>query len=170
MTAFFKPLLIASLLAAAGVSVHAQGMGMGMGGSPSGPMGQHQRMDPARMQEMRARHQADLKAKLKLAPAQESAWTAFTASMQPPAGKPMTPESRQAMHDSMSKLSTPERIDHMNAMKAQRDADMAKRQDATRTFYAALTPEQQKVFDANTMGRGHGRGHGGPGMHMAPKS
>ena len=166
MTSFFKPLLIVSLLAAAGASVNAQGMGMG--GPQSGPMGQHHRMDPAKMQEMMAKRQADLKAKLKLASAQEAAWAAYTAAMQPPAGMPVSSESRQAMHDSMAKLITPERIEHMNAMKAQRDAEMTKRNEATKTFYAALSPEQQKVFDANTMG--HGRGHGGPGKHAPQKS
>ena len=166
MTSFFKPLLIVSLLAAAGATVHAQGMGMG--GPQSGQMGQHQRMDPAKMQEMVAKRQADLKAKLKLVPTQESAWSAYTAGMQHPTGMPMGPESRQAMHDSMAKLSTPERIDHMQAMKAQRDAEMTKRNEATKTFYAALTPEQQKVFDANAMG--HGRGHGGPGKHAPQNS
>jgi len=160
MTSIFKPLLIASLLAVAGISVQAHGMG----GPQSGPMSQHQRMDPAKRQEVVATHQADLKAKLKLSPAQEGAWNAFTASMQPPAnmGMRMSSESRQARHDEMSKLSTPERMGRMNAFKAQRDAEMAKRQDATKTFYAALTPDQQKVFDANAMGRG---GRGGHGMH-----
>jgi protein CpxP len=166
MTSFFKPLLMVSLLAAAGASVHAQGMGMG--GPQSGPMGQHQRMDPAKMQEMMAKRQADLKAKLNLTSTQEGAWTAYTAAIQPPAGKPMSQESRKAMQDGMAKLSTPERIEHMNAMKAQRDAEMAKRNEATKTFYAALTPEQQKVFDANAMG--HGRRHGGPGKYAPQKS
>ena len=168
MTSFFKPLLIVSLLAAASVSVQAQGMGMG--GPQSGPMGQHQRMDPARMQEIMAKRQADLKAKLALTPAQEGAWTAYTTGMQPAAGMAMRQENRQAMHDSMSKHSTPERIDHMNAMKAQRDAEMAKRNDATKTFYAALTPEQQQVFDTNAMVRVRGAGHGGPGKHAPQKS
>jgi len=129
-------------------------------------MGQHHRMDPAKMQEVVAKHQTDLKAKLKLSPTQEGAWNAFTASMQLPAnmGMRMSPENRQARHDEMSKLSTPERIDRMSALKVQRDAEMAKRQDATKTFYAALTPEQQKVFDANAMGRGLRGGRGGHGM------
>jgi Spy/CpxP family protein refolding chaperone len=69
----------------------------------------------------------------------------------------MSPENRQNMHDEMAKLSTPERIDRMNTLKAQHDAEMAKRQQATKAFYAGLTPEQQKVFDANAMGRGHGK-------------
>ncbi|CDS52851.1 hypothetical protein [Polaromonas sp. CG9_12] len=45
-------------------------------------MGQH---DPARMQAWMAKRQAEMKARLKITPAQEGAWTTFTASMQPPA-------------------------------------------------------------------------------------
>lgn len=169
MTSFFKPLLIASLLAAAGVSAQAQPMG---GGPQSGPMmGHHHRMDPARMQQAMAQRQADLKAKLKLTPAQEGAWSAYTASMQPPADMAtrMDPETRRKLHEEMAALSTPQRIDRMNAMKAQRDAEMAKRHDATKTFYAALTPEQQKVFDANAMGRGHAGWYGGQGKRGPQK-
>ena len=59
-------------------------------------------------------------------------------------------ENRQKMREEMQALTTPQRIDRMTAMKAQRDAAMAKRGDATKTFYVALTPEQQKVFDAST--------------------
>lgn len=158
MTSFMKPLLIAALLATAGLSANAQ-PGPAMHGG--GPMGQHQRMDPAKMQERMAARHADLKAKLNLSQAQEGAWNAYLAAMQPPAGRGMrmSPENRQKMHEEMQTLSTPERIDRMNALKAQRDAEMAKRQAATKSFYAALSPDQQKVFDANAMGRGHGERH-----------
>jgi periplasmic protein CpxP/Spy len=40
--------------------------------------------------------------------------------------------------------------------------------EATKTFYAALTPEQQKVFDEKSHGKGGhsgGRGHGERGMN-----
>jgi hypothetical protein len=167
MTPFFKPLLIASVLAIAGASVQAQPMG----GPQAGPMaGHHHRMDPAKMQEALARRQADLKAKLKLTPAQEGPWTAFTAAMQPPADMAahMGPENRQKMHDEMAKLTTPERIDRMTAMKARHDAQMAQRNEATKALYAALTPEQQKVFDANAMGPGGP--HGGAGKRGPQKS
>ena len=153
MTISFKPLLLAALLAGASISANAQGMGMG--GQHAGPTGQHQRMDPAKMQEMMAKRQAELKTRLNISAAQEGAWNAFIASMQPPAGR--GPANRQQMHEEMAKLSTPERIDRMNAMKAERDARMAQRQEATKALYAALTPEQQKVFDANALRRGHGR-------------
>jgi Spy/CpxP family protein refolding chaperone len=46
-------------------------------------------------------------------------------------------------------------------MRTARMAEMDKRADATKTFYAALSPEQKKVFDAETA---RGR-HGHHGMH-----
>jgi len=160
MTSFFKPLLIAAMLAGAGLATSAHAMGGHHGG---GQMGQHQRMDPARMQQMMAQHQADLKAKLKITAAQEAAWNTYVASMQPPAGmgQRMDPQARKQMREDMAALTTPQRIDRMNAMRAGREAMMTKRHEATKTFYAALTPEQQGVFDTNgMMGMRQGRGDG----------
>jgi protein CpxP len=45
---------------------------------------------------------------------------------------------------------------------AERNAAMDKRGEATKTFYAALSPDQQKTFDAEHLR--HGR-HGGPEGH-----
>ena len=161
MTSFFKPLLIAAMLAGAGLATGAHAMGMG-GQHGDGQRGQHQRMDPARMQQMMAQRQAELKAKLKITASQEAAWNAYVASMQPPAG--MDPQARKKMHEEMAALTTPQRIDRMNAMKAGREAAMASRQEATKAFYAALTPEQQAVFDTQgMMGRRQGRGDGAHG-------
>ena len=138
-------------------------------GSPSDHMGRMDHHDPAKMQAMMARRQTEMKAKLKITPAQEGAWTTFTASMQPPAhGARPTPEQRTEF----DKLTTPQRIDKMREIRTQRmtemNAAMDKRGEATKTFYAALTPEQQKVFDANTM-RGHGGRHGEHGEHGGHK-
>lgn len=118
-------------------------------GSPSDHMGRMDHHDPAKMQAMMARRQTEMKAKLKITPAQEGAWTTFTASMQPPAhGARPTPEQRTEF----DKLTTPQRIDKMREMRTQRmtemNAAMDKRGEATKTFYAVLTAEQQKVFDA----------------------
>jgi periplasmic protein CpxP/Spy len=131
-----------------------------MGGAH--PMGH---MDPAKMQAMMAKRQAEMKAKLKITSAQEPAWTAFTSAMQPPAGGMgwrQSPEQRAEL----AKLSTPERIDKMRALRTQRMAEMNamadKRDDATKTFYAVLSPEQKAVFDAEHAKRGHhGMRHGG---------
>jgi periplasmic protein CpxP/Spy len=76
----------------------------------------------------------------------------------------------------MEKLTTPERIDKMRAMRVQRDTEMDKRADATKAFYATLNAEQKKIFDAEAMNRGghHGEHHGDrdqPGQKapVAPK-
>ena len=165
----FSPLLLAGLMATAGFAAFAQTPAAPADGAPKaqrgmgGGMGHGQR-DPAKMLQMMEKHQAELKASLKLEPAQEAAWTAFNAAHKPPADMA---QRREAMRASMDKLTTPERIDHMKAMRTMRDAEMAKREQATKDFYAVLTPEQKKTFDTRGKmgGPGHGerRGHGGSG-------
>ncbi|MDM0081203.1 Spy/CpxP family protein refolding chaperone [Variovorax sp. J31P179] len=115
-----------------------------------------------RMQAHRAQRLAALKEKLKLTPAQEGAWNSFTTAQQPsarPAGQPGADRAEFA------KLTTPPRLDKMQARQAERSAMFAKRADATRSFYAALSPEQQKTFDAESMQRFGPRGAGVPGGH-----
>lgn len=136
-----------------------------------GPMA----MDPAqraeRLQQMQQRHaqrhaahMEQLKAELKLTPAQETAWKAFVARTE------ATPRTPSVAAQDWSKLSTPQRLDAMEALHNERSAAMAKRIDATRSFYAQLSPEQQKTFDAQSHGfhragmKGEYR-HGGKGQH-----
>lgn len=145
----FKTALITGLLATAGFAATAQGFGHGGDGH----------RDPAKMEQMMAKRMDGLKAALKLTPAQEGSWSTFAGTMKPTgAMAAMMPD-----HDAMAKLTTPERIDKMKAMRATHTAEMDKRADATKTFYATLTPEQQKTFDAQAMKRG-GR-HGMRGRH-----
>jgi protein CpxP len=162
MKSIFKPLLIAGLLATAGLTAFSQ--------SPMSPMGAgmgHDRMDkgehmnPARMQARIDKHHAALKAKLKLSAAQEADWTTFVAAMKLAADM-MT---RQAQHDELAKLPTPERIDKMKALHSQHMTEMTaamdKRGEATKTFYASLTPEQKKSFDSAMMSHRGEKGHMG---------
>ena len=128
----------------------------------------HNGQGPARMEKMHERmaerhnkHLSELKAKLQLQASQESAWTSFAQTMQAPA-KPLARPDRLALE----KLTTPERIDQMQAFKAQRDAHMQQRADATKAFYASLNADQKKTFDAETsrfmaqhMGQGMQHGH-----------
>jgi len=157
-----KRLLVAALLASLGLAATAQTPPPppGPAGGPPAAQGM-ERHDPARMhqrmQERRARHLAELKQTLKLSPAQESAWTAFTAATQLPAAPRARPDRAE-----FEKLSTPERIDRLQAFKAERDEQMRRYADATKTFYAALTPEQKKTFDDETL-RHFRRGHHGMG-------
>ena len=167
-SASLNSIVLAGLLATVGAGAMAQTPPPPAGSPPAagareGRMGPH---DPAKMQAMIAKHQAELKAKLKLTPAQEGAWTSYTAAMQPPAhGASPTPEQRAEF----DKLTTPQRIDKMKEMRAQRMAEMNaamdKRGEATKAFYAVLSPEQQKTFDAEHKKhgpRGGHREHGGP--------
>lgn len=181
MKSFFKPVLLAGLLATLGFAAFAQAPGadphagmMGMGGAMHEGMDQHHRdgINPARMQARFDKRFAALKVQLKLSAAQEGAWTTFTAAMKPPADL----LAKRADHAELAKLPTPERIDKMKTLHAQHVADMTTAMDqrgaATKTFYATLTPEQQKVFDANAMRplAGHGPKHGrhGPWFGARP--
>lgn len=175
--------LVASLLLAAGLAYSQSPMGASMGGGQcdmmgGGMQGHHMshrgmgKLDPARMQAMMDKRHAALKTELKITATQEAAWTSFVEAHKAPAG--MTAKQPAAMAD-MAKLTTPERIDKMKEMRAQRMSEMTtnmdKRGEATKAFYAVLTPEQQKVFDAHAMmGQGkHGaRGGKGPMQPMQP--
>jgi len=135
--------------AAPGSPAASQHMGMREGHGP---------MDGARMQEHFQRRMDGLKRILQLTPAQDSAWNAWVAVMKPPAN--MQRPDREAF----AHMSTPQRIDQMRQMRAQRTAEMDKRADATKTFYAQLTPSQQKAFDEVSLkflSRHHGRHHRG---------
>ena len=168
MTQHPKRLFLAGLLAASLGSVAiAQNAPQATAAQPAaGEASGRARMDPAqrqqRMAEHHAKRQAELKAQLKLTPAQEGAWTAYTAAMQPPANAQRRgPRMDRAEFD---KLTTPQRIDRMEQFAAERQAQMKQRGDAVKAFYAQLTPEQQKLYDDRAMRGGKGK-RGGPGHH-----
>ena len=146
MKTVFKPLLLASLMSALVAVAQAQpmpGPGPGSGSGPA-PNPEMRAQHMQKMQDHWAQRQADLKAKLKLAPEQEGAWATFTAAMKPPASL------QRPSRAEMDQLNTPARLDKMQALRTQHNAAMDQRSNATRAFYATLTPEQQKVFDAQT--------------------
>lgn len=132
--------------------------------SAAPPATKRQRMDPAqrmeRMQEHQAKRLAALKDKLKLNASQEGAWTTYTSAVQPSGPRPQRMDRAE-----FAKLTTPERLERMQARQAERSAAFTKRADATRTFYASLSADQQKTFDAETAhfgAHGHRFHHGGP--------
>ena len=107
-------------------------------------------------EEMAKRHaqrMADFKTVLRITPAQESAWTAFNTSMTPQAGqwKHRSPEEHAKLKAELEAMNTPQRMEKMRALhaehQAKRDAEMDRRLTAVKTFYAVLSPEQQKIFD-----------------------
>lgn len=128
-----------------------------------------ERGDPAKrfeqMQQRKAKRLTELKEKLKLDASQESAWNSFAAAQQPPA-----PPAQRPSREEVAKLTTPQRLDLMQKRQADRTAAFAQRADATRSFYAALKPEQQKTFDAETLRFGPGgERHHGPRGHSHPQ-
>ena len=162
-----KHLVIAGLLAALGLVAVAQTPAPAPGAGPAATMREgHRHGDPAKMQERMNRMQermasrlAAFKQKLNLSAGQEAAWNNYMAALKPAGMK-------RPDHAELAKLTTPERIDRMRALRAERLAEMDKRGEATKTFYASLTPDQKKVFDAETahrgrhgLGRHHGRHH-----------
>lgn len=175
-------LLISTLLLGAGLSAQAQGTTtppppeppmhqMGHGGPMKGHWG---RMDPAKMEAMHAKHMAELKTRLKITPAQESAWTTFSAAMKPPVRADRKDDRPDRAE--MDKLTLPQRIDKMRELRAKHAAErqtaMEQRENAAKTFYAGLNDEQKKVMDAehsrmakameHMRGRRHGDGHKAP--------
>jgi len=152
-TRFALSVLLAGSALAAVVPAQAQPM--------MGEMGVHH--NEGRMHERMTKHweqrQAELKAKLQLTPAQEPAWNAFVQGMKMPAKPLAQPVDR----DALAKLSTPERLDKMNAAHeanlAAMQTHIKQRTEATRTFYGQLSADQQKVFDAQTLPeQGHWKG------------
>ncbi|MGJ7492666.1 Spy/CpxP family protein refolding chaperone [Variovorax sp. ZT4R33] len=118
-----------------------------------------------RMQERRAKHLAELKTKLKLNASQDGAWSTFATAMQPAAPKAPRPD-RAAARAEFEKMTTPQRLDRLQARQSERAARFAQRADATRAFYVTLSPEQQKTFDAEAMRHAsHGLHGGHPGAH-----
>lgn len=135
-----------------------------LAGAPAMAQGQHKADGPRHEQMVKrmAERQTQLKAALKLTPAQEAAWERYVSAHQRP--QRATPPDREAW----AKLTTPQRLDQMQAKKAERDAHMSQAMDATRSLYAALDAEQQKVFDSQAPMAGMGMGgkhRGERGMH-----
>ena len=96
-----------------------------------------------------------LKADLKLTSAQQAAWDSYMATMKPAGERPARMDRQE-----FAKLTTPQRLDKMREMRTQRNAEMDRRADATKAFYAQLNADQQKTFDAQSMRMMHRPEHG----------
>jgi protein CpxP len=99
-------------------------------------MMRHHRIDP----EARAQHLRDV---LQLRPDQDGALKAYLAATGPKDWSKDGPK-RDVVDGPPKTLTTPERLDRETEHLARAKA----RIDATRAFYAALSPSQKKAFDA----------------------
>jgi len=95
-----------------------------------------------------ARDVGELHAALHLTESQEVNWRAYQQALEQ---DPVTRARHQSAQMMMAGLPTPRRIDLLDA-NMQADQEVMHRQgEATKAFYATLTPEQQKVFDRQTL-------------------
>ena len=148
----------------------AQDRPAGQGGSQA--QGQHRGGDRQKMfAEMKQRREQRLHDLLQIKPDQEPAFHTFLTSLeqlrpQHGPGQGKGPDGRGPEH---MPLTTPERLDRMAKRQADRQQRLQKETAVIKTFYAALTPEQRKVFDMSPglLRAGHrgGEGHGF-GRHM----
>jgi len=104
-----------------------------------------------------ARRLARLKETLRITPAQEGSWSTYASALRP------APRQRPELGE-MARLTTPERVDRMRALRSQRMAEADRRGEATKSFYASLSAEQKRVFDQVTLRHG-GREGGGHERH-----
>ena len=152
-------LAFAGLAGAVALSGSAAALAQDAGASP-GPAGAYGHRDPgqwqAKMEAHRQQKAQELQAVLQLRPDQEGAFQTFEQATEP---------SRNAGHrgqrDAMANMTTPQRLDMMLSRMDQRMARLRGRVAATKQFYAALSPQQQRAFDGLMALRGHGRGFHG---------
>jgi hypothetical protein len=108
----------------------------------------------AKRAEFMAQRAAKLHAALGITPAQESAWSAFVASMKPAA------TGQHLDRAAWAGLSAPQRMQKMIDLQKQRTSMMEQRLTALNTFYSVLSPQQKQVFDSETAHMQHHFGHG----------
>lgn len=116
------------------------------------------KFDPAKMAERMDKRMQKLHDALKLTSNQEGAWQTYASAI-----KADMPTTRPDFA-SFKNLSAPEKMEKRIEFAKTHITHMENHLAALKTFYAVLTPEQQKTFDqAMSHGR-HGRGghHGDP--------
>ena len=96
-------------------------------------------------------HLTDLKAQLKITPAQEGAWQAYVIQVKQQAA------TRQAAHAQMqaAAATAPERLEQRTAALQQQAAGMVATTKAFTALYNSLTPEQRAVADQKVAMPGH---------------
>jgi hypothetical protein len=117
--------------------------------APGGP-DRHDGDRAQRFAEFRQRRMDNLKTVLGIRPDQEAAWSAYQQATQARPPGPEAGPDRDAP--------TPQRLAALERRLAAREAAMRARIKATLDLYAALSPGQQKVFDALQQLRGGGMG------------
>ncbi|HEY3951137.1 Spy/CpxP family protein refolding chaperone [Phenylobacterium sp.] len=85
---------------------------------------------------------------LRLNPGQEPAWHDYVMAVAP---DPNVEARHRATQELLPMVPTPRRIALIEATMQQDDMDFRRQGEAVKAFYGKLTPEQQKVFDRDTL-------------------
>ena len=117
------------------------------------PQGQGQYGQPSPQQEAQR-----IRQNLELRPDQEGALQDFVRAMTPPADFQRKVYERE---QEMRSMNTPQRLDAMVSNMDEMRQQMLSRVQATKTFYAQLTPDQKRKFDQMGASGGGGMGPGG---------
>lgn len=162
----FKTIAAAAVLAACGIAAQAQTPPASPPANMVQPMPMHdggamRERFQQHMQERMQHRMESLKRILQITASQEGAWNTWAAAM-----RPAHPMMEREQRGEFERLTTPDRIDRMRQLRAQRAAEMDRRGEATKVFYAQLSPPQQKAFDEISLkflkgGHGHRSGHWG---------
>ncbi|MGD9788608.1 MAG: Spy/CpxP family protein refolding chaperone [Sulfuricellaceae bacterium] len=110
------------------------------------------RFDSERFAQRMEKRQQALHDQLKLSASQEKAWRNYSEAM-----KSLLPKQEDFKRDDWRSLSAPERSERMLSRAQERVERMRKGNEAMKTFYAALSPEQKKIFDQEAFGGFHGK-------------
>ena len=118
---------------------HGMGMGPGMGRG----------MGAADMTAAATARTAQLKAELKIIPAQETAWKAYEAAVtrQAAAMQAMRTQMQALMQNAQPGTTAPDWAAQREAMFKQRQAGLQAHTAAVKDLYAVLTPEQRAIAD-----------------------
>jgi protein CpxP len=153
------------------VSAAAQDRGPAPGGAaPGGAAGARGADRQKLFEEMQHRREQRLHDLLQIKPDQETAFHTFTTSLEQArpqrgarqGGRGQRGPGRGGAQAERAALTTPERLDRQVQRLAEAQQRLQKEAAAVKTFYAVLTPDQRKAFDAaGGVGRGGGFGRRG---------
>lgn len=141
-------LVVSGLLAAAPASAQGQPPGQQYQGQQyQGQQNQGQQYQ-GQAQQSPDQDFATLHAALHITAPQESAWAAYRAAAPSPA---VTEQRRNAAARMFPTLTSPRRIDLVEAEMRQELTELQRQSTALKALYATLSPEQQRVFDERTL-------------------
>jgi hypothetical protein len=168
-----KPTFQRVALAAAlglGLVVSAAAQDRGPGPGPNGPPGARGGDRQKLFEDVQHRREQRLHDLLQIKPDQETAFRAFVSTLEQSRAQLQRPDGRgrgRGGAQEREALTTPQRLDRQAQRLADAQQRLQKQSAAVKTFYAVLSPDQRKAFDAmGGVGFGRGPGLGGGGRFM----